>query len=500
MIESGIERQIMIGFVHSKKFIRDILPKYNRKYIESPEVRLIISWSIKHYKAVKTSPKNDLNIYLSKWAEKRDDSDYIELMEMLVESILTERPNNNVDYLISETLEYFDSRLLVLLSKDIELSVREGNLDTAKQYINEYKRVDNIQDNELWLLENKEEMMKAYEEDAQPIMSLSGALGRLLNRHLIRGSFVVFMGHEKVGKTWFLINLAMKAYQQRLNVAYIEAGDMSKAQFLRRVGVYITRGNYMKDYIGEQKIPVVDCEKNQKNTCGMKQRTCDVGINEEDTGILMSFEEAESIGYKACSYCKNKVKYKKQFKGAIWYDKINVPETGWKDMLKKARFWVKKVSSNRRFKFISFPTGTLSVTKLDALLDRWAEEGYIPDVLLIDMIDIMERKDDDRSSLYKNWSGTRAISIDRNMLVFSVTQSDAGSYGKFLLDMKNFSEDKRKYGFVTAMFGLNQVDVDKEEMKMRINEVVIREGASNPKRYVTILQNLSQGRMFIDSF
>ena len=84
----------------------------------------------------------------------------------------------------------------------------------------------------------------------------------------------------------------------------------------------------------------------------------------------------------------------------------------------------------------------------------------------------------------------------------TATQSDAASYEQYRLKMKNFSEDKRKYAHVSSMYGLNQdpKDREKEIGVMRINEIVIREGAFKNTNEVVVLQNLKRGRPYLGSF
>ena len=109
---------------------------------------------------------------------------------------------------------------------------------------------------------------------------------------------------------------------------------------------------------------------------------------------------------------------------------------------------------------------------------------------------------EERHRQNKIWKQLRSLSQERHCLVVTATQADAKSYESGLLHMKNFSEDKRKYGHVTAMYGLNQ-DKDGREKNiglMRINEIVLREGDYNTSKTVTVLQNLRRGRPFLGSF
>jgi hypothetical protein len=96
----------------------------------------------------------------------------------------------------------------------------------------------------------------------------------------------------------------------------------------------------------------------------------------------------------------------------------------------------------------------------------------------------------------------RAISQERHSLVVTATQADARSYAQNTLNLSNFSEDKRKYAHVTAMYGLNQDPKGREKMLgiMRINELVVREGIFNANNDVIILQDLRSGRPFLESY
>jgi hypothetical protein len=91
---------------------------------------------------------------------------------------------------------------------------------------------------------------------------------------------------------------------------------------------------------------------------------------------------------------------------------------------------------------------------------------------------------------------------ERDALVLTVTQTDADSYEHDTIKLKNFSEDKRKYGHVTAMFGLNQ-DKNGREKRLgitRINKIAIREGSNYDDEYVNILQRLEIARPLLGSF
>ena len=92
----------------------------------------------------------------------------------------------------------------------------------------------------------------------------------------------------------------------------------------------------------------------------------------------------------------------------------------------------------------------------------------------------------------------RSLSEERHCLVLTVTQIKASGYEKDLLSMNDFSEDKRKFAQVTAMYGLNQTPKQKRFGILRINELVVREGDFDSFYPVTILQRLQMGKPLLE--
>jgi len=167
-----------------------------------------------------------------------------------------------------------------------------------------------------------------------------------------------------------------------------------------------------------------------------------------------------------------------------------------------AQFFIDK---KRYFKLSTYANGTLTIGKIKSILSEWKKtDDFVPDVIIVDYADLLE---DSTTSDFRHkqnliWKGLRSLSQEQNSLVLTATQADADSYSKDLLDLKNFSEDKRKYAHVTAFYGLNQ-DHKGREKKMgliRVNELLVREGDFDSKTTITILQNLRIGRPFLGSY
>ena len=82
----------------------------------------------------------------------------------------------------------------------------------------------------------------------------------------------------------------------------------------------------------------------------------------------------------------------------------------------------------------------------------------------------------------------RALSQDIHCLVATATQTDAASYDVDSIGMKHFSEDKRKYGHVTAMIALNQTPDEKKKEIMRLNFIVLREDEFSVRNFVHVAE------------
>ena len=193
-------------------------------------------------------------------------------------------------------------------------------------------------------------------------------------------------------------------------------------------------------------------------------------------------------------------------RGTVWVEKVKKarPLTV-KQAKKELRRFFQRYK--RRFKLITYPPDLLTVSEIRNRLNDWERyDGFVPDVIAIDYADLLSA-DDGKANEFRHrqdhiWKNLRALSQERHALVVSATQADAESYKRGRLSISNFSEDKRKLAHVTAQYGLNQ-DPHGREKKLgilRVNEIVVREGAFSSDNEVFVLQDLAAGRPFLESF
>ncbi len=505
----------------SKDFLDRIQRFWNSTLLESSELRMIADWCMDYYRKYNRAPDSNIeSIYISSLKKDVMPKAQAQYVEELLTSLSDEYGRDtqfNSAYLYDQTVKYLKSRELEQHNEEVQELIRMGQVEEAEKLAQSYVPTIAI-DNEVGLDLSSEEALerieRAFSETGQSVLSYPGALGDMWNEHLIRGGFVSFLAPEKRGKTFWLLEMSLRAIRQKTNVAFFAAGDMTESQMLKRICIYISKRSDKEKYCGERFSPVGDCVYNQLDLCKRQDRNCDHGIF-EGTDVetfrrnYAQFVNVETLSgkledfpdYEPCDShsCDRRV-------GSVWLKKIKPtrPLTA-----KQARTELQKFFKRykRRFKLVSFPAGMLTVSEIRKCLNEWEMlDGFVPDIIAVDYADLLSA-DDGKVNEFRHrqdhiWKSLRALSQERHALVITATQADADSYRKGRLSLSNFSEDKRKYAHVTAQYGLNQ-DPNGREKKlgvMRINEIVVREGEFSADNEVYVLYDLSMGRPFLESF
>jgi replicative DNA helicase len=511
-----IERKILIGLITQTEYLRQLEGIWNPEYMGSSTAKLISSWCWEFFKKYHRAPMKDIEIiYIKKLKKGGISKDLAEDIEQEILPSLSEEYDNegiNISFLLEETQNYFKERQFIIHNERLSFLLSKNKIDEVEKEISSFKIATEAPKEEIDL--SKPEVLSkiesAFDTTYQNLIKFPGALGEFWNEQLVRGSLVGLMAQEKRGKSYWLLEFMMRAYKQKRKVALFQAGDMTENQQIIRICIYLARKSNLEKYCGVKYIPIPDCIKNQADTCQKKIRECNFGVftsrgeDEIRSDITMSdLKEAyeEFPKYKNCFNCPD---WSRNKWGTPWLNKIEIknPLNSREAKRNVERFFIK---AKRSIKISTHVNGTLTLSIMRAALKKWKiEENFVPDVILVDYGDLVEAetKMEERHKQNYIWRGLRALSQEDDSLVIAPTQSDAQSYTKNRLDLINFSEDKRKFGHVTAMYGLNQ-DTEGREKEiglMRINKIVIREGDFHSSHEVTVLQRLEIGRPFLGSF
>jgi len=502
-VESTTERRIIIGMIVSDAFLRDIVPLYKPTFLRSTFARTIAAWCISFYKKYEKAPGREIQTIFERKVNKGLDEDLADLIESFLSELSNEFENTNTfnaQHLVDIAEEHFKGQSLAELFATGKELLREGNIKEAEETLAQYRRVERIVAPGFNPFTDKNVIIDAFENTRKPLFTFPGPIGFLLNDQFVREGFIGLMAPDKRGKTWWLMEFAMRALRARCNVAFFGIGDMSRMQLTTRFHIRLVGKSDSEKYCGDLLIPCLDCLHNQMGSCKSKNRASRVPLKDNIKDVV-GFNEAPSK-YKPCVYCREH--NLRKFKGAVWYKmRKPVEPLTWREGLRIGKRFMKRLQG-AEFKVESFPSREINVRGLDNHLDIWEEQtGFVPDVIIIDYADNLGPEDpriDFRHQENQKWQAARAMSQRRRALVIQATQTDTDAYEREYITMSNFSEDKRKNAHITGMLALNQTPDEKNMGIMRLTWALLREGEYDPTFSVRVLQCLQTGRPCLDSF
>jgi hypothetical protein len=510
-----IERQIIIGLIVSDTYIRSLRHSLQLQYFESSTARTLATWCIEFYDEFHESPKQQMSVIYDE--KLRQNKIVPEIAEEIEEEILPELSDEFLQEgiqdkaLIQKTYDWINERALELHTNRLKELLDKGEISKAQEEIDTYKALA-APDETLFNPSSEdaaERVVAAFNDTNEIVLRYPGKLGKFWNDQMVRGALVGVMAPEKRGKTFLLLDMAMRGIRQKKNVILFQAGDMTEKQQIRRAGIYLTKKSDKDRYIGDLFLPVCDCIHNQMDTCDKPQRVCDFGVFDD-----LSENEVREISYDdlkdsylsekeyiPCSDCKLYQTMSGKW-GVPWLKQIRVKNVLEAEEATKA--WEKYFGKHKGFRMSTHPNGTLTINKMISIVNSLeVKEDWRPDIILVDYADLLVADSREfRQMQDLIWKGLRRLSQEFDCLVVAPTQTNADAYKRHTLTLQNYSEDKRKFAHVTAMYGLNQ-DVDGREKKigiLRINEIIKREGSFDIGEQVHVLQRLEIGRPFLGSY
>lgn len=460
-VDSQREQRILTALVNSRRFLAQARSIIDVSLLDVPHFRVVAEWTLTYFKEYKKAPRTHIKDFFNAWAEDNGNEELVTSVRALLRTLRKKpKTNPNVQYLLDELRDFMAKKSIQRFKEKLEYSLMRGEVKKAESLISGYKAVEVSQDDSFDPLHGGEEHWdEAFAERAEPLIVLPGAEGEFFNFALTRDALVGVQAPEKTGKTAWLIELALHALSQKKKVAFFETGDLSKSQIMLRLGIRWSG------------LPLWERQK---------------GINRIPSKI--NIDEVEETGY------------------SFDYKKRNIKRVISQRAVKKGRrrFYRRHglTKDEKWFRVSVKPIGSFSVSDIIATLDKWKEQGFEPDVIVIDYADILKAEDpkvDKRIQEDDKWKALRNLSQVRHCLVLTATQSSAKAYGKKetgqLQSMEDFSESKGKYSHCTAMFGLNQTDHEKDIQGMRINWIVLREAPYIISRPLYVGQCVSLGKM-----
>jgi hypothetical protein len=535
-LDSFIERKVVIGMITDDKFlgwVYKMCGEHKATLFSEGPAQHVASWIFKFWEQYHKAPNNavDLRILFETGSRKIPDIDMRELIEGILDSLAEEyevQPEEweggNLDLLRENAYKFLRMKALMQLSDKlgeiIQIRDIDESINLGEEVISQFRKLQSmgVEDVQSW--DDKDAIRDSLERVEKPLFSLPGELGKIVNNQFVEGGFISLMGPEKRGKSYLLMEIALQACKQRVPAALVQAGDMDTWEMIQRIQVRLAKKSNRERYCGELAIPILDCAKNQRDECTLRQRTCLIGLvdgpnqnskrnkkkNEDEDDMVNRLSPKDIVkrnpDYIPCSECRKDKN--DEYEGAyFWTLRPPVDPLTADEAIKISQ--KVKATWKSDLRISSHPADSLSVSGLRQLLDEWDVYGnFRPKVVVLDYMDLLASEryagKEFRHAQNEIWKQVRGLAQERKILIVTATQADAASYDKKTLTMANFSEDKRKYAHVTAMWGLNQTPLEKFYGLMRINQLVARGDYFSSRETVTILQSLQTGQPMISSF
>lgn len=450
--DSTQEKMVLTAMVTDKVVLGRVAAKWADEMFPDRWSNLIADWCVDYHRRLGEAPGEAITGLFTAWAgvENRD-KDTVEAVEKFLRTLSDafERETPlNPDYLTEMAADCFNRAKMSRLADAVKGHLSMGRIGEAKAIFQGFAPVDMGSDEGKDLFRDKEAVASTFDGPSTPLVTYPDAVGRFFGSELTRDSLVAFMGPEKSGKSFWLIDLAFRAVLQRKRVAFFEVGDMSERQistrFLTRVARNPARSPDGK-WPYEVKIP---------------------------TAIRPSREFSEPADVDS---------------DVQSYDRPLDYRSAWKAC--RRLMMIKVKSNNSYFRMKVYPNSTVNVAGIRSALQGLVREGWVPDVIVIDYADILAAPAGNmevRDQINTTWKQLRALSQETRCLVVTATQADAESYDKALLGKRNFSEDKRKLSHATGVVGINVTHAEKEAGITRLNWIVLREGEFSHRRCVHV--------------
>lgn len=462
------ERKLLTAMVMNKAVLSRICSRWPSQggLFYSSGANLLASWCVDHYRQYEDAPKGNIVTCFEQWTEKPRGDEERKFIEGLLRSLSEEYEHSGW-----ETNGEIDQKYAIdLASAHFNRVLQDRFLDKLNQYAENEQR-DKVNDllasftrfviddtGGIHFTESDiRELFSA--RDSEPLIHPAGGLGKFLQGQLERDAFVGIMAPQKTGKSFWCLEFAVQAVMARRKVTYFQVGDLSEKQIMTRAMVRMIRWP-IRSSTGEWpvKVRIPTSLEVRSPTNGPKR-----------AAVLFKTKQ---------------------------FDRPPTAEeslNAFRDLLRK-----KVKAKELPFCLRWYPVDGISIEGVRAALDNDENNGWVPDVVVIDYADNLapvHSKTDRRDQINDTWMRMRKLSQERHILLITATQVSARAYENcWVLERKHFADDNRKFNHVTGMLGINQTSAEKAQQVQRLNWVALREGNFSAQRVCWIASCLALAR------
>lgn len=507
-LDVRVETKIITGMIVNKQFLVEVQSLYR------PDIQFALSysktvanWCFEYLKHYDDAPKQYIkDIFLT--AQWVDDTEKETVQRFLTRiSEKNEETQFNTKFYIKEAEKYFNKKLLLQIRSKLVTAIDMDNIDNGLSIIGEFKRVARTSSQGVEPITDRKAINKAFIQDNKGgLFTLPGELGRVCGSFK-RGHLWCILAKEKTGKSFWLLDWSVRAVKAGCNTLFISLEMSEEANTIRIHSILHSQPSKIQ---GQVLIPIFDCILNQNNECQKRERTCGIGLLNDEGQKPRYIKEIDSEGnqtiifnsstvsnYNVCTQCRGTSDY---FVGS-WF-KVIEKESLTPDIAARKGMRVDKyITRGKVLKQVQFPTGS-TIEEIMSYISRLELfEEFKADVLIVDFADKMRTKKvlPELEMQKEIWTGLKAYAQKEQCLVLTANQSNATRTGA---DTRrgNVAGTILKLGEVDGMIALNQTHIEQAERRMRVSVLASRHKDFSEMRDVVVLYEYGIGRVYLDSY
>jgi hypothetical protein len=467
-------RAVLTGMIVNETILGRVASKWAKPGLfASRWENLVGQWCVDYWERYNKPPEKDVEGLFRRWTNKARDEATVSLVDSFLSGLSGEYTQRNEelnpDFVVDQAGELFQRVKLARLSEAVEASLEAGEVKEAEGLVENWSRIELGQGSFEDPFTDKASVYDTFalKPEDEVLFRYPGPLGRFFGGAFARDNFVGLMAPDKTGKSFWLLDIAYRALEQHRKVAFFEVGDMSR----RQVKIRLMVRNSVHPYRSNNPDGTWPCTVRWPVSLLSPPRQDDE--NKENKTKLPA-----RVKFKAKKYLKP-------------LDR----KTAWAACQKFMR--LKAKSTESLFRLSCYDADDLSAAGLKVIVQDWARQGWCPDLVVIDYADLLAAPPgirDPRDQINKTWKQLRSIATKLHCCVVTATQSDADAYGRYLIDRKNFSEDKRKNATISNMYAINVTEGEKARQLCRLNTVMLRDGEFHSSRCIHVAGCLALAR------
>jgi len=498
-VDTESEKRVLTGAIVSTDFLKTVASLYNPSYFVNDYARMVMQWCLDYFATYKKSPGKIIQDIFEVDQEniQFEDRDIIATLLLRISKQYEHGAPFNTDYAVDQAIGYFKRRELHIISENINVHLSRGDVAKAEtsviKQVDRYSRLARVEAG--WSNPfTPQNIYSVFDDSDEAIFTFPGALGDLVGG-FERDWFIGVMGPMKRGKTWWLQEIALQAVALGLRVVFISL-EMKHKNINKRIFLRIAASGLTDE---RTIYPYLDCKKNQDGSCLLPCRTNFIKLL-DGNGLLPDIGVVPE-GYKLCEYCRTDRARRKDYSEAVLHVGEKRNPVDYYNVLDMMKAFVFTYGDHLRIKaYPKFSANTAAIERDLHLLED--QEGFIPDVIVIDYADILAPEDmkiRGREGIDDTWKTLGQMAAIRHCLVVTGTQSNRDSIEKLSVRQTHTSEDIRKIAHVDCMLTLNQVPWEKDRGIMRVGIAAHRHEDFSANRQVMVLQSLKHGQVHLDS-